>query len=99
MATSDTIVRDRKDYPTPEAARASLPNRYANHPYVGLWLQPGDPEEYVMYVFSTRLEADFLDDGWQKREYVPDLEPEVQEVPPEINVGPGKPGKPEKPKR
>lgn len=70
MATSDTIVRDRKDYETPEEARASLPARYANHPYVGVWLQQGDDPDYPMYVFTTRTAEDLVDDGWELKEPV-----------------------------
>jgi hypothetical protein len=68
---ADLIVRDRKDYPDADAARASLPSIYAGFPYVGCWLQPGDPVEYVMYVFTTREPASLAAEGWVLQEEGP----------------------------
>lgn len=57
-----TIVRDVQIWPTADAAKASLPDLYANHPYIGRWLQSGD--ESPAHVFSTEPPAYFLDQGW-----------------------------------
>lgn len=65
MAT-DTIVRDVKDYPDADAARASLPPIYANHPYAGVWLQPGDTRgEHEVYVFSEWPAEAFAEMDWE----------------------------------
>lgn len=68
---ADLIVRDRKDYPDADAARASLPPAFADHPFAGVWLQPGDdPELHLMYVFTTRPAASLAAAGWQTEEAV-----------------------------
>ena len=68
---ADLVVRDRKDYPDAEAARASLQEIYADFPYVGCWLQPGDPIEYVMYVFTTREPESLTAEGWALQKDMP----------------------------
>ena len=68
MPVSNLIVRDRADYPDAEQARASLPDIYQEYPYVGVWLQPGDPADCTMYVFTT-LDPDTLRaEGWDRLE-------------------------------
>lgn len=65
---ADTIVRDQKDYPDATTARASLPEMYIEYPYVGVWVQQGDPPECPMYVFSTQPAEYFAGQGWTLNE-------------------------------
>lgn len=67
---ADLVVRDRKDYPDADAARASLQPAYAGYPFAGVWLQPGDDPEYLMYVFTTRPAASLAAAGWRTEEAV-----------------------------
>lgn len=60
----DLVVRDQKDYPDADAARASLQEEFAEYPYVGVWLQEGDDPIYTMYVFTTRTVEDLLTAKW-----------------------------------
>lgn len=67
MPAASTIVRDVADHADADAARASLPAMYANYPYVGELLQPGDPASAWMHVFSTEPRSRFRNDGWTAR--------------------------------
>lgn len=69
------IVRDLADYPDEPAARASLPEMYADLPYVGLYRlsdavdDQGHPMEAWVYVFSERTGADLLAEGWTEHPF------------------------------
>ena len=68
MPKVDLVVRDRKDYPDASDARAALQPVCASFPYAGVWLQPGDPEEYAVYVFTTRPVPSLAEDGWELKQ-------------------------------
>lgn len=57
------IVRDLADYPSEAEARASLPEMYADYPYLGV-LRLGGTSEAWVYVFSTDSKESLLADGW-----------------------------------